>query len=83
MRFSAPLGDSKTNNDSETPNCHQNLEMISLNTGHQFMITNTTTQLLTSPQPSANLQWNQIHMSGLYKSRRQFTITTQDKFQYQ
>ena len=48
MGLSAPLEDSKTNNYSQTPNCHQNLEMVTLDTVNQLMMIGATTQLAPS-----------------------------------
>ena len=83
MGLISPLDNSKTNNFSETPNFHQNLEMIELKPVNQLMMKSATTQPEPSPRPSKILSGNKIHMYVLYMPHRKFKITQKDKFQDQ
>ena len=66
----SPLVDSETNNFSERPNCHQNLEMIDFKQDNQVMITSTTPQPGPSSLHFTFMQGKEIHMSNLNTSHR-------------
>ena len=80
MSLSAPLVDSKTRNSSETPNCHQNLDVIALKPVNKLMIKRATTQPAPSSRPSKNLWGEQINIIVLYTYNIQFAITPGYKF---
>ena len=81
MGLGAPLDSSKTNNSSETPNCHKNLEMISFKIVNQLTMKRETTEPTLLPLHSTILRGKQIHMSDLDKAHRKFSITTEENFQ--
>ena len=61
----------------------EDLDMIALNPFNTLITTSVNTKPVTYPSPYTILQGNKIHISGLYKTHTQFSITYKDKFQDQ
>ena len=64
-------------------NQQENLETIALQPVNQLIMTSAIAKYAPFPRPSTNLQGKQIYISDLYTDHRIFSITPENKFQYQ